>query len=286
MVAGVGEPGTPPRGCCDLTAATEDYLKAIFHLEVEAGAATTSAVAGRVDVSPASASAMLRRLRETGLLATAPGRAVTLTEHGRRHALSVVRRHRLVETLLARVLELPWDEVHAEAEVLEHVISPALEERIATFLGQPTHDPHGDPIPPRDGEHDEAWPDPLEVAPEGATFRVERVSDRDSDALRYLDELGVRPGCRVHVGAREPFGGPVWVEVDGRERALGRPLARVVYGRVEDTGDPTGAADRTGATGAPGAADAPNVTEAAAAAHEAPVDPVDPDAPSPQRSHP
>jgi DtxR family transcriptional regulator, Mn-dependent transcriptional regulator len=224
---------TSQAGCCDLSAAAEDYLKALFHLGSEGEPATTSRLAARVGVSAASASAMLRRLRDSGLVSGASGREVALTEHGRRHALRVVRRHRLVETLLAEVLDMPWDEVHAEAEVLEHVLSPALEERIALRLGNPTHDPHGDPIPPREGEHDEAWPEPLDAAPVGARFRVERVSDRDSEALRYLDDLGVRPGARLTVGEREPFGGPQWIEVEGRRAALGGPLLRIVHGTVE-----------------------------------------------------
>ena len=211
----------------------EDYLKALVHLEAEGEALTTGTIAHRVEVAPPSASAMLRRLRDAELVQGAAGHEVALTAHGRRHALRVVRRHRLVETFLAEVLDVPWDEVHEEAERLEHALSPALEDRIAARLGEPSHDPHGDPIPPREGEHDEAWPDPLDAAPTGARFRVERVSDRDSDALRYLDELGVRPGVRVEVGERDPFGGPLWIELAGERRALGLPLARLVHGTVE-----------------------------------------------------
>lgn len=219
--------------CCRLSPSMEDYLKTLVHLDAEGEVVTTTAVAHRVEVAPPSASAMLRRLREAGLVQAAGGHELELTAHGRRHALRVVRRHRLVETFLAEVLDVPWDEVHEEAERLEHALSPALEERIATRLGDPSHDPHGDPIPPREGDHDEAWPDPLDVAPAGARFLVERVSDRDSDALRYLDELGVRPGVVVRVGERDPFGGPLWVEVAGQRRALGLPLARLVHGTVE-----------------------------------------------------
>ena len=223
--------------CCELSASMEDYLKALVHLEAEGRAVTTGSIAHRVEVAPSSASAMLRRLRDAGLVEGSGGHEVVLTDHGRRHALRVVRRHRLVETFLAEILDVPWDEVHEEAERLEHALSPALEDRIATRLGEPSHDPHGDPIPPRDGEHDEAWPDPLDAAPTGGRFRVERVSDRDSDALRYLDELGVRPGVTVGVGERDPFGGPLWVEVAGRWCALGLPLARLVHGSVEHTED-------------------------------------------------
>ena len=218
--------------CCELSASMEDYLKAMLHLDAEGEAVTTTALAHRVEVAPPSASAMLRRLREAGLVQAGEGHELELTTHGRGHALRVVRRHRLVETFLAEVLDVPWDEVHDEAERLEHSLSPALEERIAVRLGDPSHDPHGDPIPPRDGEHDEAWPDPLDAVPAGAGFLVERVSDRDSDVLRYLDELGVRPGVTLQVGERDPFGGPLWIEVGGQRRALGLPLARLVHGSV------------------------------------------------------
>jgi DtxR family transcriptional regulator, Mn-dependent transcriptional regulator len=224
--------GSGALACCELSASMEDYLKALLHLDAEGETVTTTAVAHRVEVAPPSASAMLRRLREAGLVQAGDGHEVELTDHGQRHALRVVRRHRLVETFLAEVLDVPWDEVHEEAERLEHALSPALEERIAARLGDPSHDPHGDPIPPRDGEHDEAWPDPLDLAPAGTRFLVERVSDRDSDALRYLDELGVRPGVTVQVGERDPFGGPLWIEVEGARRALGLPLARLVHGSV------------------------------------------------------
>lgn len=237
-------PATPPApgtelACCELSPSMEDYLKALVHLDAEGEPVTTGALARRVEVAPPSASAMLRRLREAGLVRGAAGHEVELTDHGRRHALRVVRRHRLVETFLAEVLDVPWDEVHAEAERLEHALSPALEDRIAARLGEPSHDPHGDPIPPRDGEHDEAWPDPLDAAPSGTRFLVERVSDRDSEALRYLDGLGVRPGVTVQVGERDPFGGPLWIEVAGERRALGLPLARLVHGTVEAPDVPT-----------------------------------------------
>ena len=227
-----------PTDCCELSPSMENYLKAIVHLDAQEESVTTTALAQRVDVAPPSASAMLHRLREAGLVSGGAGEAPVLSEHGRRHALRVVRRHRLVETFLAEVLDVPWDEVHAEAERLEHALSPALEDRIAVRLGEPTHDPHGDPIPPRDGDHDEAWPDPLEAAPAGTRFRVERIVDRDSGMLRYLGELGIRPGTTLTVGTRDPFGGPLWVEVGDRPQPLGLPLARLVHGTIvrESTG--------------------------------------------------
>ncbi len=146
--------------------------------------------------------------------------------------LRVVRRHRLLETFLAEVVGVPWDEVHDEAEVLEHALSERLEDRIDRLLGQPSHDPHGDPIPPRSGAHDERWGEPLAGAPAGARFRVERVSDRDAGALRYLAGLGIVPGVEVAVGERAPFGGPQWVTVGAERHALGAPLAGLVHGSV------------------------------------------------------
>ncbi|MGI8874489.1 MAG: metal-dependent transcriptional regulator [Egibacteraceae bacterium] len=229
--------------CCELTSAVEDYLKAIYHLSVEQDPVTTSAIADRVQVAPPSVSAMLRRLRGSSLVSDDAGRTVALTDHGRRHALRIIRRHRLLETFLAEVLDVPWDEVHVEAERLEHALSDPLEERIARKLGHPTHDPHGDPIPPRDGGHDESWPEPLDAVPAGMRFRVERVSDRDSEALRYLADLGVRPGAVLAVGERAPFGGPLWVDLRGRSQALGIPLARLVHGRVLAAGDTESASE-------------------------------------------
>lgn len=221
--------------CCAVehTAAVEDYLKAVFHLGSRDGA-TTTAIAELLGVSAPSVSAMLKRLADGELVDRGPG-TVQLTEHGRRHALRVVRRHRLLETFLAEVLDVPWDEVHDEAEVLEHALSEQLEARIATYLGHPERDPHGDPIPSADGEHDETWADPLAAAPTGSTFVVERVADRDAEALRYLAALDIRPGTTIGVGERDPFGGPLWVETgppgDRRVHPLGPPLTRMVTGR-------------------------------------------------------
>lgn len=222
--------------CCDFehTPAVEDYLKAIFHLSSR-GTASTSDIAEQLGVAAPSVSAMLRRLAD-GDLVDRGTRTVSLTEHGRRHALRIVRRHRLLEAFLAESLGVPWEEVHDEAEVLEHALSDRLEERIDAYLGYPQRDPHGDPIPPVHGDHDESWSQPLWTAPAGAMFTVERVSDRDPQALRYLADCGIRPGVTVMVGERDPFGGPLWVEVgaagdrDGQRQALGPPLARLVTG--------------------------------------------------------
>ncbi len=212
--------------------ATEHYLKTIFALDTRGEAVTTSVLAHQLGVSSPSVSAMVKRLQEGGLLNRTEGRVLALTGQGKREALRVVRRHRLLETFLAATLNVPWDEVHAEAELLEHALSDRLEDRIDAALGHPSHDPHGDPSPSRTGEHDESWGRPMDTVNAGTRFLVERVSDRDSAALRHLGTLGIRPGAILDVGEQEPFGGPRWVRVDGQRHALGGPLARLVHGRI------------------------------------------------------
>ncbi len=220
-----------------LSASNENYLKAIFDLTHRGTPVTTGALATELGVSSPSATAMLKRLEQTDLVERPDARRVRLTDRGERAALQVVRRHRLLETFLTEVVGLDWDEVHAEAELLEHVLSARLEQRIDELLDHPTRDPHGDPIPPRDGGHREDWGEPLAAASPGDRFRVDRVSDRDSGALRYLGELGVRPGTELRVDDVAPFGGPIWVVTGSGEgasarHALGTPLARLVHGRI------------------------------------------------------
>ncbi|WP_433558524.1 metal-dependent transcriptional regulator [Pseudonocardia xinjiangensis] len=217
-----------------MSRATEDYLKTIFNLAHRAEPVTASLLAHELGVSSPSVSAMVKRLEDGELLTRPDHRLLQLTPTGERAALRVVRRHRLLETFLARMLDVPWDEVHAEAELLEHALSERLEERIDAALGHPTHDPHGDPIPPRDGPHEEDWGEALAAVPPGRRFRVERVSDRDSAALRYLGDLGVLPGVVVTVEEQAPFGGPRWVRVGDVRHPLGEPLTHLVHGHVVD----------------------------------------------------
>lgn len=215
------------------TRATEDYLKSIYGLASRGEPVTTTAVARSLGVSSPSVSAMVKRLESERLVERPPDAALRLTAEGQAAALRVVRRHRLLETLLVRMLDMPWDEVHAEADLLEHTLSERLEERIDAALGHPTRDPHGDPIPPRHGPHDEHWGQPLDGVPAGVRFRVERVCDRDSEALRYLGALGVVPGAVLDVQEQGPFSGPRWVQVDGQRYALSAQLTRLVHGQVE-----------------------------------------------------
>ncbi|SHK95383.1 iron (metal) dependent repressor, DtxR family [Pseudonocardia thermophila] len=215
-----------------MSRATEDYLKTIYHLTTRGEVVTTGQLAKELGVSSPSVSAMVKRLEDGHLVDRPDPRSLRLTPAGERAALRVVRRHRLLETFLHRAAGVPWDEVHAEAELLEHALSERLEERIDAALGYPTHDPHGDPIPPRAGEHDEDWGTPLAAVPVGHRFRVQRVSDRDSAALRHLGKLGIVPGAEIEVTAQEPFGGPTWVVVAGTRHALGGPLIALVHGHV------------------------------------------------------
>ena len=215
-----------------MSRATEDYLKTIYQLTTRGEVVTTGQLARELGVSSPSVSAMVKRLEESELVDRPDPRSLRLTESGEQAALRVVRRHRLLETFLFRAAGVPWDEVHAEAELLEHALSERLEERIDAALGHPSHDPHGDPIPPRTGSHDENWGTPLGAVPPGTRFCVQRVSDRDSAALRHLGKLGIVPGAEIEVADQEPFGGPRWVVVAGARHALGGPLVALVHGHV------------------------------------------------------
>jgi DtxR family Mn-dependent transcriptional regulator len=183
------------------TASIEDYAKAIYVLEERHGVASTTALAERLDVSAPAVSAMVKKLAKLGYVAHVRYRGVRLTGEGRKVALEVLRHHRLLETYLVEELGVPWDRVHAEAEVLEHVLSEGLEERIAAKLGEPTHDPHGDPIPAADGTVVEPATVGLDALAAGARGRFVRVSDSDPKLLRELAALGIRPGDEVEVVA-------------------------------------------------------------------------------------
>jgi DtxR family Mn-dependent transcriptional regulator len=217
------------------TEAIEDYAKAIYGLQrYEEGLVTTSALAERLGVAPSSVTAMLKRLDELGLVRYEPYHGVTLTAAGDRVALEIIRHHRLIEAFLADALEMPWDRVHDEAEVLEHYISEDLERRIADKLGNPELDPHGDPIPTPELAIAKDRTTALDQLEAGDLATFARVSDSDPRMLRYLAERGIRPGVGLRVTAVQPFGGPVFVEVGGQEHALGGELAEKM--RVEPAG--------------------------------------------------
>jgi DtxR family transcriptional regulator, Mn-dependent transcriptional regulator len=215
--------------------AIEDYSKAIYALEQrDREPVSTNALAERLGVTPASASGMVKRLGELGLVAHQPYRGVSLTDAGRRLALEVIRHHRLLELYLVKDLGVPWDRVHQEAEVLEHVLSEELEELIAAKLGHPTHDPHGDPIPAADLTIDDPPTDSLDSLPAHASGTFVRVSDSDPEMLRYLADRGIAPGDAFEVVDRQPFGGPLFVRFGTDVHPLGGALALAM--RVEVTG--------------------------------------------------
>ncbi len=210
--------------------AIENYAKAIYALQRRSddGTVGTNELADRLGVTAGSASAMVRRLAELGLATHEPYKGVALTPEGDRVALEVMRHHRLLELYLAEHLGVPWDRVHDEAEALEHVISEDLEERIAAKLGNPTHDPHGDPIPDAQLRIDEGDALPLSALEPGARGTLVRVSDEQPEMLRYLAEQGIALGERLEVLARQPFGGPLTVRFAGGELAVGGELARAM----------------------------------------------------------
>jgi DtxR family Mn-dependent transcriptional regulator len=209
-----------------VSVAVEDYAKAIYALERrgEDRPVTTNALAERMSVTPASASAMIRKLADHGLATFEPYKGVRLTAEGERVALEVLRHHRLLELYLAEHLSVPWDRVHEEAEPL----SEYLEQRIAAKLGEPTHDPHGDPIPNADLVLDEPATLTLAAAEPGTKGRFVRVSDSDPEMLRYLEERGIAIGARFEVVERQPFDGPVTVRFGKREHVLGGALVRAM----------------------------------------------------------
>ena len=212
-----------------LSRSIEDYLKAIYKLELETGSAQTSAIAEALGIAPPSVSGMVKRLGETGLLEHAPYRGVRLTEAGRRQALKMLRRHRILESYLIEQLGYDWDNVHDEAERMEHAVSDKLIERMATALGNPSYDPHGAPIPSAAGEVAELDYVPMTEIEVGSVAELRMVGDKDPERLRFLASLGLRPGVRFTVRARQPFNGPVTIQLDDREEVIGYELASSLH---------------------------------------------------------
>lgn len=215
-----------------LTASVEDYLKAIYDLARAGAPAATTDLASQLGVTPASVTGMVRRLASQGLLTHQRYRGVRLTTKGRHAALRTIRRHRVIEAYLVQALGYRWDEVHAEAERLEHAASDALVDRMAAAIGEPTADPHGAPIPSRKGDIAEARYRTLADLPVGASAQVMQVSDDDPSLLRYLDDLAIRPGRAVRVVARAPFGGPITLRIGRATREVGPALAERVRVRL------------------------------------------------------
>lgn len=208
------------------SAAVEDYAKAIYSLTGWGReTASTNDLAERLGVTAGSVSAMVKRLDEEGLVERVPYQGVRLTAEGTRIALAVLRRHRLLELFLAEVLEVPWEDVHDEAEVLEHALSEKLAELIATKLGDPEFDPHGDPIPSREGSIAERETVSLAELEPGDHGTFVRISDSDPAMLRYLTEQGIAVGDELELIERQPFDGPCTIEIGDRRHVLGLRLA-------------------------------------------------------------
>jgi DtxR family Mn-dependent transcriptional regulator len=219
------------------SSSVEDYLKAIWELGGE-GTASTKDVAERLSISSASVSNMFVRLRDIGLTEYERYQGASLTEAGRVEALRLLRRHRLIETFLLEHLGYAWDEVHKEAESLEHAVSDEFTERLAEFLGYPEHDPHGDPIPAVDGslELDDSFP--LSKATTGQRVRIYRVGDEEAEKLAYLEEHGLMPGRLFEVKEVRALDGVVTVEdEDGKAHSIGGPLASSVFVQTISEGD-------------------------------------------------
>jgi DtxR family Mn-dependent transcriptional regulator len=210
-------------------AAVEDYLKVIYELSLENERVAPSAVAEAQDVSLAAVTKMVKRLGDLRLVTYDRHAGIKLTATGTRVALEMIRHHRLIELYLKEALGYSWDEVDAEAEKLEHVISEEFEDRIDRVLGHPTHDPHGAPIPTKDGKIDGTRHPALADLEPGHQGTVERVSDHDPAMLRHLAEIGVYPETWIELLGREPFGGSFLVRVDGTKRSVGEELARNVF---------------------------------------------------------
>ncbi len=208
-----------------LSEAVQDYLKAIYKLQEQGGAVSTTALAEAMDVAAASATGMVKKLAGLKLVRHNPYQGVVLTKAGEKMALEVIRHHRLLELYLAEALGYSWDKVHEEAERLEHVISVEFEEKIFEALGRPTRDPHGDPIPAKDGTLAAGTHERLSDLEPGATGVIRRVSDSSAEMLRYLGTRGLVPDASVEILEKAPFNGPITVRTRDTSHVLGRDLA-------------------------------------------------------------
>lgn len=211
------------------SASVQNYLKAIYQLQEDNETVTTTALAGHLEISAASVTNMIKKLARLKLVRHSPYHGVELTRAGEKMALEVLRHHRLIELFLAEALGVPWEEVHAEAEKIEHVISEDLEDRIANFLGDPSHDPHGDPIPTKAGHVERPIYQSLFQVNAGESAVIARVSDQNPDHLKHFSRLGLIPDATVAVIDREPFEGPLRVRVGVGEHTLDETLARSIW---------------------------------------------------------
>lgn len=215
-----------------LSSSIEDYVRVIYGLVERGEEVTNASLASRLEVSPSSASGMVTKLSQKGLVAHVPYRGIALTREGLLLARSVLRRHRLIESYLVSELGYTWDEVHTEADLLEHVVSDRLIDRISAKLGNPVRDPHGDPIPAADGSVEELSTRILDELEPGSVGEIVRVWDTDPDLLRFLADREIGIGERIEVVERQPFGGPLVVKVGSppadATHALGKEVAQAL----------------------------------------------------------
>ncbi len=210
------------------TESIENYLKAIYEIQKEQGKVSTNSLSEKLNVAPASITSMIKKLSEKKLITHKRYQGVKLTQAGQKISLEVIRHHRLVELYLAEALGVPWDQVHKEAEKWEHVLSEDLEDRMDAALGHPTRDPHGSPIPSRDGTILELDSIPLADLGPGQSGVVAEVSDHDPDLLRYVGKMGLYPKTKVEVLSVEPFSGPITIKVGDISHMLGVQAAQFV----------------------------------------------------------
>lgn len=212
-----------------LSQSVEDYLKAIYLLEIDGVVATTNNIAESLSVSSASVTNMFKKLAKLKLINHKSYRGAELTEAGEKIALEVIRHHRLLELYLKEMMGYSWDQVHDEAEKLEHHISEQFEDKIAELLNDPTHDPHGDPIPSKEGVVPEMASLAITDADENESYIIGRVRDQDPELLRFLEKSGIIPGVKVTILEKTPFDGPVKIKLEDKETTIGNSVAKDVF---------------------------------------------------------
>lgn len=212
-----------------LSQSVEDYLKAIYLLEIEGEVASTNNIADALSVSSASVTNMFKKLAKLKLINHKSYKGAHLTEAGEKIALEVIRHHRLLELYLKEIMGYSWDQVHDEAEKLEHHISEQFEDKIAELLNDPTHDPHGDPIPSKEGVVPDMASLPITDAEEDQSYLIGRVKDQDPELLRYLEKNGIIPGVKVTVIEKAPFDGPIKIRLEDKETTIGNSVAKDVF---------------------------------------------------------
>ena len=220
-----------------MTEAVQDYLKAIYKLQEQNRVVFTSDLAEAMEVTAASVTGMIKKLASLKLVRHSPYRGVVLSRAGQKIALEIIRHHRLLELYLTEALGYSWDKVHEEAERLEHVISEEFEEKIFEVLGRPTRDPHGDPIPAKDGTVTTADHEPLSDLEPGVKGIIRQVSDNNAEMLRFLGARGLVPNTAVTVVAKDPFNGPITVQTGSASHVLGTDLARHIQVKARGKGN-------------------------------------------------